>query len=92
MKILEPNPLASVGDFGVLDILSGGGEAERFLERLPRAEVEVLHLPLLQLQLQLDLVDDVKQLKTLGTDVLEEQLEGSWTVGFTSCDIQYFGD
>ena len=75
-------------DFCALD--RSGGQAESFLERFPRAEVEVLHLPLLQLQLQLYLVNDVKQLETLGAHVLEQQLKGSWTkttIDFLGCDI-----
>ena len=81
VKIFEPMTLASIRDFGALDSFSGGGgQAERLLERLPGAEVEIVHLPLLQLQLQLKLVDDVEQLKTLGADVLEQQLEGSCTI------------
>ena len=86
VKIFEPMTLASIRDFGALDSFSGGGgQAERLLERLPGAEVEIVHLPLLQLQLQLKLVDDVEQLETLGAHVLEQQLEGSWTIGFAIC-------
>ena len=81
VKIFEPMTLASIRDFGALDSFSGGGgQAERLLERLPGAEVEIVHLPLLQLQLQLKLVNDVEQLETLGADVLEQQLEGSCTI------------
>ena len=49
------------------------------MERFPGTEVEVLHLPLLQLQLQFQLVNEVKQLETLSTHMLEQQLQGSWT-------------
>ena len=81
VKIFEPMTLASIRDFGALDSFSGGGgQAERLLERLPGAEVEIVHLPLLQLQLQLKLVDDVEQLETLGAHVLEQQLEGSCNI------------